>query len=161
MDRRPVPAKVRQLWESVIRYIDLVTYIAVFIGGVYAIVGTPNSIVDELIGWEWVIGLWAALLLSGGAVGYAGRLTRWWMLEAPATVLSFFGIVIYFIVLGRFAFTSITSAVAVTLVCVAMLVMVRRYAELQIFASEPNTDLRHRLAEMLQRRTQNFPRRHR
>jgi len=161
MDRRPIPPKVRQLWESVIRYIDLVVYTAVFIGGVYALVGTPNSVVDELAGWEWVIGLWAALLLAGGSVGFVGRWTRWWMIEAPATVLSAFGILIYFIVLGRFAFASITSAVAVTLVCVAMLVMIRRYAELQIFASEPNSDFRHRLVEAWQRRTQDFPRRHR
>lgn len=161
MERFPIPARIRHRWESVIRYIDLLVYIAVFIGGVYALVGTPNSVVDELVGWEWVILLWAALLLVGGAAGFAGRLIRWWMVEVPATVLAAFGIAIYFIVLGRFAFASITSAVAVTLVCVAMLVMIRRYAELQIFASEPGTDFRTRVAEALRRRSPNFVRRHR
>lgn len=161
MDRREIPPKVRHRYESIIRVIDLFVYLAVFVGGVYALAGTPNTIVDELIGWEWVVILWAALLLIGGSAGFIGRLTRWWMVEMPATVLAAFGILIYFIVLGRFAFASITSAVAVTLVCVAMLVMVRRYAELQIFASEPGADFRTRAADALRRRTADFVRRHR
>lgn len=161
MERLPVPPQVRHRYEAVIRIIDLIAYVAVFIGGVYAIAGTPNSVVDELAGWEWVIGMWAALLLLGGGAGFLGRLTRWWMVEVPATVLAAFGILIYFIVLGRFAFASITSAVAVTLVAVAMLVMVRRYAELQIFASEPGTTFRIRAAEALRRRTADVVRRHR
>lgn len=161
MDRLPIPPKVRHFYEATIRIIDLIVYSAVFVGGVYALVGTPNTVVDELIGWEWVVILWAGLLLVGGAAGFVGRLSRWWMIEVPATVLAAFGIGIYFVVLGRFAFVSITSAVAVTLVCVAMLVMIRRYAELQIFASEPGTDFRTRAAEALRRRTSNFVRRHR
>ena len=160
MDRRPVPPEIRHRYERVIRVIDLCVYAAVFIGGVYALAGTPNTVVDELAGWEWVIGLWAALLLLGGAAGFIGRVLRRWMVEVPATVLSAFGILIYFIVLGRFAFASITSAVAVTLVGVAMLVMVRRYAELQIFASEPGSDFRSRVADALHRRTTDFVRRH-
>lgn len=160
MDRRPVPPEVRHRYERVIRWIDLITYLLVVGGGVYALVATPNSIVDELVGWEWVIGLWAGMLLLGGSAGFLGRITRRWMVEVPATVLSAFGILIYFVVLGRFAFASITSAVAVALVGVAMLVMARRYAELQIFASEPGTDFRTRAAEALHRRTADFVRRH-
>lgn len=161
MDRYPISARVRRRWEQVIRIIDIVIYAAVFVGGVYALVGTPNSVVDELRGWEWVVVLWAALLLVGGGVGFAGRLSRRWMVEVPATVLSFFGALIYLVVLGRFAFSSITSAVAVTLVLVATLEMLRRYAELQIFSSEPDTDFRTRMAAALTRRTADFPHRHR
>ncbi len=161
MERAPVPPRIRHRYEAIIRIIDLFVYLAVLVGGFYAVIGTPNSVVDELAGWEWVIGLWAALLILGGLAGFLGRLTRWWMVEVPATVLASFGILIYFIVLGRFAFTSITSAVAVTLVAVAMLVMARRYAELQIFASEPGTDFRTRAANALRRRTADFVRRHR
>lgn len=161
MERLPIPPRIRHRYEAIIRVIDLITYFAVFVGGVYALVGTPNSVVDELAGWEWVIVLWAFLLLLGGSAGFWGRLTRWWMVEVPATVLAFFGIAIYFLVLGRFAFASITSAVAVSLVAVAMLVMVRRYAELQIFATEPGTDFRTRVAAALRRRTADVVRRHR
>lgn len=161
MDRYPVSARVRRRWEQVIRIIDIVIYAAVFAGGVYALVGTPNSVVDELRGWEWVIGLWAGLLLTGGAVGFAGRLSRRWMVEVPATVLSFFGALIYLVVLGRYTLASITSAVAVTLVLVATLEMLRRYAELQIFSSEPHTDFRARMAAAITRRTADFPHRHR
>lgn len=161
MERLPIPPEVRRRWERVIRYIDIVVYLFVLGGGVWALTATPNSVVDELVGWEWVIGLWATLLLVGGFAGFFGRLSRWWMVEAPGTVLSMFGIMIYFIVLGRFSLASVTSAVAVCLVAVAMLLMMRRYAELQIFASEPNTDLKTRLAALARRRTSNFVRRHR
>lgn len=161
MDRYPISDRTRRRWEAVIRVIDVIAYAAVFIGGVYALVGTPNSVVDELRDWDWVIVLWAALLLIGGGVGLVGRLSRRWMIEVPATVLACFGILIYFVVLGRFAFSSITSAVAVALTLVAMLVMMRRYAELQIFSTEPNGDFRARAAAALRRRTADFVHRHR
>lgn len=156
MDRYPVPAKIRLWYEAAIRVIDMITYLAVVGGGVYALIGTPNTVVDELVGWDWVIILWAALLLVGGSAGFIGRLTRFWFAEVPATVLAFTGAGIYFLILGRFAFASITSGVAVVMVFVAMLVMLRRYAELQIFASDPHSDFRTRLADALRRRTANF-----
>lgn len=142
MDRHPIPEERRRRFELVIRIIDLVVYAAVFAGGIYAFIGTPTSVVDELIGVEWLIVLWAGLLLTGGGVGFVGRLGRWWMVEVPATVLAFSGILIYFVVLGRFAFTSITAAVAASLVLVAMSVLVRRWAELQILRNRPRA---HRL----------------
>ena len=161
MDRYPVSQRRRRAYEAIIRVIDLATYFAVFLGGIYAIVGTPASIADELVGWEWLIGLWSALLIIGGGVGFIGRLSRRWMVEVPATVLAFFGIVIYVAVLGRFAFTSITAVVALLLIIVAALVMLRRWAELQIFSTDPqHPDFRSRVAEALRRRTNDFVQRH-
>lgn len=157
MDRHPVSPRRRRRFEVVIRIIDLIVYAAVTAGGLYAIFATPTSIVDELRGAEWLIGLWAFLLLTGGAVGFVGRLSRFWMVEVPATVLAFAGILIYFVVLGRFAFASITAAVAAALVLVAMGMIARRWAELQIFATDPDHhDFRSRMADALRRRTQNF-----
>lgn len=161
MDRHPVETARRRRFEAVIRVIDLVVYGAVFAGGVYALIGTPATIVDELTGAEWLIWLWAGLLLTGGAVGFAGRLARYWFLEVPATVLAFAGILIYLVVLGRFAFTSITAVVATTLVLVALGMVARRWAELQIFATDPDVhDFRSRMADALRRRTSNFVHRH-
>lgn len=160
MDRYPVPAERRQRFENVIRIIDLIVYAAVFVGGVYALVGTPATVVDELRGSLWLVTVWSGLLCLGGLVGFLGRLTRFWMIEVPATVLAFFGILIYLVVLGRYAFTSITAAVAALLVLVAMGLVARRWAELQIFATDPGRhDFRSRMAEALRRRTQDFPRR--
>lgn len=157
MDRRPVPPDRRRRFEAVIRVIDLVVYAAVFVGGVYAMVGTPTSVVDELRGAEWLIALWSGLLLTGGAVGFVGRLARYWFAEVPATVLAFAGILIYLIVLGRFAFSSLTAVVASSLILVAMCMIARRWAELQIFASDPaHKDFRQRMADALRRRTANF-----
>ena len=157
MDRFPVPAARRRRFEVGIRVIDLIVYAAVALGGVFALFGTPQSVVDELDGAQWLIGVWSALLFVGGTVGFTGRLIRFWMVEVPATVLAFFGILIYLVVLGRFAFTSITAAVAAMLVLVAMGMLARRWAELQIFATDPDhTDFRSRMAEAFRRRTQNF-----
>lgn len=161
MDRRPVPPERRRRFEAIIRIIDLVVYAAVAVGGVYALVGTPATVVDELRGALWLVVVWAGLLCVGGTVGFLGRLTRFWMLEVPATVLAFFGVLIYVVVIGRFAFTSITAAVAALLILVAMGMLARRWAELQIFATDPDAhDFRHRMAEALRRRTQDFPHRH-
>lgn len=156
MDRYPVATARRKRYEAFIRVIDLIAYATVFLGGIYALVATPVTVFDELSG-TGLIFLWAGLLLIGGAAGFIGRLTRFWFPEMPATVLAFVGILIYFVVLGRYTFTSITAAVAAALVLVAMLLMARRWAELQIFATDPEArDFRTRLADALRRRTQNF-----
>jgi hypothetical protein len=151
------PEKRRRL-EALIRIIDIVIYLFVFAGGIYALLFTPTSVQTELIGYEWLIAIWAALLLIGGALGFVGRLSRYWVLELPATAAAFFGILIYVVVLGRTAFLSITAAVAVALVIVALGLMLRRYIELQIFGTDPgHKDFQTRLADMIRRRTQNVP----
>jgi len=162
VDRHPVPPERRRRFEAVIRVIDLIVYFAVLGGGVYALIGTPVTVLGELQGAVWLVFLWSGLLCVGGGVGFIGRLTRYWMLEMPATVLAFAGILIYLVVLGRYAFTSISAAVAALLILVAMGMIARRWAELQIFASDPDRhDFRSRMAEVLRRRTANFPHRHR
>lgn len=160
MDRYPVAAERRERFERLIRIIDMIAYATVFVGGVYAMFATPATVIDELQGAMWLVLVWSGLLILGGGVGFVGRLSRFWMIEVPATALAFFGILIYFVVLGRYAFTSVTAAVSAALILVAMCVMVRRWAELQIFATDPNShDFRTRMADALRRRTQNFPRR--
>lgn len=157
MDRRPVEVSRRLRYEAFIRILDLIAYAAVIAGGCFAVIGTPGTIAAELAGFEWLVYLWASLMLGGGAAGFLGRLLRYWFPEAPATWLGFFGWLIYFVVLGRHAFTSIGAAVATCAVLVAMVLLVRRWAELQIFATDPDAhDLRTRVADALRRRTQNF-----
>lgn len=155
MDKHPVPPRRRRLYEALIRAVDLVVYAAVFAGGCYAMFATPSTVVDELGDADWLIVFWSIMLLAGGSVGFAGRAFRRWMVETPATVASFTGILVYVIVLGRYAFTSITAAVAVALTVVAALTMARRWLELQIFATEPGLNLRGRFLAALGRRTAN------
>ena len=156
MDRYPIPDEKRRRLESLIRIIDMIIYLAIVAGGVYALFFTPTTVVTELAGWDWLIGVWSTLLLVGGVLGFVGRLSRYWVLEVPAAPAGVFGILIYLVILGRTAFVSITAAVATTLVLVAMLVLIRRYVELQIFASDPShKDFQSRVADMLRRRTQN------
>jgi hypothetical protein len=161
VDKYPIPQHRRRLYEASIRAVDLIVYGLVLAGGFYAALATPSTVVDEFVGWEWLIGVWAAFLLAGGLVGFVGRLTRRWLVETPATVAAFTGILVYLIVLGRFAFSSVTAAVAAALVAVAALVMLRRWLELQIFGTQPGLDLRGRMLAAAMRRTGDTAHRHR
>lgn len=162
MDKYPIPKERRERFEAFIRILDMIAYAVVFVGGLYALHATPQTVSNELEGATWLIVVWGGLLCLGGLVGFIGRASRYWMLEVPATVLAFTGVLIYIVVLGRFAFTSVTAAVAALLIIVAGILVVRRWAELQIFATDPeHHDFRSRMADALRRRTQNFPHRHR
>lgn len=156
VQKYPIDPARRRFLEAAIRIIDIVIYFAVFVGGCYAIGSTPNSVVTELAGWEWLVPIWAGFLLIGGGLGVVGRVTRIWILEPPADVAAIIGIIMYFIILGKTLTTSVTAAVATALIFCAMLLMLRRYVELQIFGTDPNNkEFSDRIAEMLRRRTTN------
>ena len=70
MDRFPVPEERRRRFESIIRFIDLIAYAAVFGGGIYALMATPGTVAAELHGAMWLVGVWSGLLCIGGAVGF-------------------------------------------------------------------------------------------
>lgn len=158
MDRFPVTAKRRRAVEFGIRIIDLVIYLAVFTGGIYALLFTPNTILTELNGWDWLIPWWAGFLIVGGLLGFVGRASTIWLIEPAAAFASSIGVLIYAIVLARTSFTSVTSAVAVFLLIVAFLNLVRRYFELQLFGSDPtHNDLKSKFIDALHRRIPNVP----
>ena len=150
----------RRRLEAIIRVIDIFVYGIAVAGGLYAVIATPISVVDVLEGAEWLVPVWAVLLLAGGLSGLIGRITRYWMIERPGTILTFFGAAIYAVMLGRYAFTTITASVALVFTMTAMLVFFRRWIELNIFASEPNDgSFSTRIANAIRRRTKNFPQR--
>lgn len=152
----------RRLKEAMIRVIDIVTYAAVLAGGFFAIRFTPDSVISLLDGWEWVIGLWAMLLIIGGLLGFVGRLTRIWAIEVPGTGAGIAGALIYAVVLANMAFMTPTALVAEALVIIATLTLLRRYIELQIFTTEPGEkSFTDRLAAALKRRTADTVGRHR
>jgi hypothetical protein len=154
MDRNPITPEKRRVLEALIRIIDLVIYAAVIVGGVYALIFTPMSVQTELTGWEWLIPVWGSMLLLGGLGGFVGRLTRYWIVEVPSLPLAGVGIGIYFFILGSTAFSSAVAVVATMLILASLLMILRRYVELQIFASEPeDQDFRARVVAMFTRRT--------
>lgn len=153
MDKLPVSPKRRRRFERAIRISDLVIYAAVFAGGIAAVAYTPASATDELIRTPVLIVVWAILLIGGGLVGFIGRLTRYWLVEGPATVSAFFGAFIYLILIGNLALGSATSTLAATLILVAMVSLGRRWFELQIFGTEPDLGWRKRLRAAVHRRT--------
>ena len=158
MDQRPVEPKKRRTIELSIRFIDIVCYAVIFVGGLAAMFNTPTSIIEELNGYEWIIPYWASMLLLGGALGFTARVTTIWIMEPAADIISMFGIMIYFFVLGKTAFDSFTAILASCLILVALLNVIRRYLELQLFGSNPDDkDLRARVQAALARRIPNVP----
>lgn len=148
----------RRAKEAAIRFIDMFIYVAVFCGGVFALFFTPDSVTVELKGFEWLVVLWAALLMVGGSLGFVGRLSRFWVIELPGTSAGIFGAAIYAVVLGKASLSSTTALVAVTLVVIAAAALFKRYTELHIFTSEPGArTFAERLRLALRRRTVDSP----
>ena len=93
---------------------------------------------------------------TGEGNSTTGVKTRFWIIEVPALPLSMFGIGVYFVILGATIFATVFATVASMLILAAFLNMVRRYLELQIFATEPDDhDFRARLLAATRRRTRN------
>lgn len=157
-ERYPVPENKRRILEAGIRLIDIIIYVAIFVGGCFAAFATPTSVQTELSGWRWLIPLWVGFLIVGGLMGAIGRITRIWILEPPADVAAVVGIAMYFVMLGKSAFDSWLAVLATMLVLVAALMMLRRYLELQIFGTDPsNRSFAERFADALRRRTGDVP----
>ena len=151
-----IDAHRRHVREATIRVIDIITYAATFAGGLFVLHFTPDSAQALLSEWAWVVGLWGGLMITGGALGFIGRLTRIWAIEVPGTGAGIAGALIYAVVLANAAISNNTAFVAVTLVIVATLTLLRRYIELQIFTTEPGAkSLAERFVNALKRRTAN------
>jgi hypothetical protein len=152
----------RRAKEATIRVIDLVVYVFAFAGGVFALTVTPDSIRRQLEGFEWIGIAWGVLLVVAGTLGFTGRLTRFWLPEVVGAVFAITGELIYLVILGATAFTSATAWVAISMITGAMLALVRRYIELQIFTTDPEVQsLAERLEAALRRRTTNVAGEHR
>lgn len=150
----------RHALEHAVRITDLVVYAVVFLGGLYPLVTPQHLTTDNLLDYQQFIGVWASLLLAGGLVGFIGRLSRYWLVETPATVAAAFGIVIYLVILSQYLYT-VGAVLVFMLAIIAMAFLVRRWLELQILATEPGSTWRQRIQDVLSRRTTNVvPRRH-
>lgn len=133
----PSADKRNRLKALVIRLIDIGIYALVLVGGMFILILTPEAIERQLSDLPWLIMLWSVLLILGGLLGLLGRLTGRWWVEAPGTVISMFGALIYAIVLLGVWAGGERTLVPAAFALVAFLTLVRRYVELQLFTSEP------------------------
>lgn len=158
----PKLSQRRIWWERLIWFVDMVSYIALGVAGVTTAV-QASSYVRETVQIPWVILLWAILIGVGGVVGFIGRLSRIWAIEIGANVLAAWGAFLYALILLP-AVAAGSSVAALAIVLVGWGAMVRRYAELRIFTSDPRSATpftARRLEEVLRRRTKNtVPRQH-
>lgn len=158
----PSVNQARRFKEALIRIVDLVSYATVLAAGIFALWFTPDSVKVALAGFGWLIVTWGVLLVAGGTLGFTGRLSRIWVIEIPGASAGIAGAAIYFVILGTASITSSTALVAVTLVACMMLLLLRRYIELQIFTSEPgDLTIQARIRLALKRRTTNTAGQHR
>lgn len=152
----------RRVKEAWIRIIDLIVYLFALAGGILALLVPPTTIKTQLEGWEWLAIAWGYMLLVAGVLGFIGRLTRVWLIEAPGTVLAIAGGLVYALILGVTAYSATTAWVAFCLVAIATLELYRRYLELQIFTTDPGVKtLADWLRAAVRRRTTNTAGEHR
>jgi hypothetical protein len=150
----------RLWWERLLWLIDLAAYGVIGLSGALALVHVSDYVVDTLLGWRWLITLFALLMLAAW-LGLIGRATRVWAIEYIGNVAAGWGAFVYAVVLSDGAFSGTASFAAFGMAVVAMLSMVRRYTELRIFTSEPSPRPRGWLRDVLDRRTRNVvPRKH-
>jgi hypothetical protein len=151
----------RKFKEALIRVVDMLAYLAVFLGGIGALFSTPQTVKAALYGFPWLIVIWGILLLVGGVLGFVGRLSRIWVIEIPGASAGFFGAAMYFVILGMAAVALPTALVAVALVACMMFLLGRRYLELQILTSEPgHVKFRDKVRAVMRRRTTNTVSKH-
>lgn len=150
----------RLWWERLLWVIDLGAYGVIGTSGMLALFHVSAYVVDTLLGQRWIIALFA-WLMTAAWLGLAGRASRVWAVEYIGNVAAGWGAFVYAVVLSAGAFSGEASFAAFGMAVVAMLAMVRRYAELRIFTSEPGVRTKGWLRGVLDRRTRNtVPRKH-
>lgn len=126
----------RAILDGMLKGIDVTVGLVALVAGVFALVAAPPSIVRE-VSLPFLVTLWGVLLIAGGFSSALGRLTGLLILETAGIVGAAFGALIYLVVVSTAIADALGVAVAVCLILIALLSMVRRYVELQIFLSEP------------------------
>ncbi|WP_111060502.1 hypothetical protein [Curtobacterium sp. MCBD17_008] len=150
----------RLWWERLLWIIDMVAYGVIGVSGALALVHVSDYVLDTLLGQRWIITLFAWLMVTAW-LGLAGRASRVWAVEYVGNVAAGWGAFVYAVVLSSGAFGGSASFAAFGVAVVATLGMVRRYAELRIFTSEPGIRTKGWLRDVLDRRTRNVvPRKH-
>jgi lysylphosphatidylglycerol synthetase-like protein (DUF2156 family) len=142
---------------GLIKLIDVTIGLACIVAGVFAIIATPATVLSE-VDAPPVIVLWGILLVAGGFASALGRLTGVWILETAGIAGAAFGAIIYILLVGSAVDEQNGVITALCLIIVALLGMLRRYIELQIFLSEGRgRGILKRMAEILATRTPRHP----
>lgn len=135
---RPTPnSRRRALLDGILKTIDVTVGLVALVAGVFALIASPPTIVRE-VSLPFLVVLWGVLLIAGGFSSALGRLTGVWILETAGIAGAASGALIYLAVVSTAIRDELGVVVAVCLILIALLAMVRRYVELQIFLSEPN-----------------------
>jgi len=144
----------RLWWERLLWIVDMTAYGVIGVSGALALVHVSDYVLNTLLGQRWIITLFASLMLAA-LLGLTGRASRVWAVEYVGNVAAGWGAAVYAIVLSSGAFGGTASFAAFGMAVVATLAMVRRYAELRIFTSEPGIRSGGWLRDVIERRTKN------
>jgi hypothetical protein len=125
----------RAVLEVMLRVIDVAVGLLAFAGGIFALVATPPSVIRE-VQWPPLVWVWGGLLIVGGFGIMGGRITGVWLAETSGISAAAFGMLIYLVVVSSAIKSELGIVVAATIIGIALLLMLRRYIELQEFTAE-------------------------
>lgn len=132
-----IRSRRKEILEGLLRAIDVTVGMLAMVAGIFALAATPPTILREVT-IPQLVWLWGGLLIVGGFAAALGRIIGLWIFETSGIAAMAFGTAIYAVVLSQVIHDELGVIVAAALITIALLLMARRYVQLQIFTSEPD-----------------------
>lgn len=118
--------------------LDIAVGVVSILSGLVALFAPPPSVLRE-VQVPALIWLWAGLLIVGGSSLAFGRIVDRWVFQTSGIAAMIPGAGIYLVVLLSAARVDLGVLVACGVILVAVLLLLRRYLELQAFTATPNS----------------------
>lgn len=118
--------------------IDVMIGVVSVLAGLVALFAPPPSVLRE-VQVPFLIWVWAVLLIVGGSSLAFGRVVDRWVFQTSGIAAMIPGAFIYFVVLLTGFRIDLGVLVACGVILIAVLLLYRRYLELQEFTSSPPT----------------------
>jgi hypothetical protein len=123
--------------EALLKSVDVGVAVVAIAAGIFAVAATPPSIVRE-VSVPFLVWFWGLTLMVGGIAAGAGRISGIWILETSGIMSMATGTFMYLAVVSTALRKEPGVAVPLGLIVIALLAMLRRYVELQLFLSDPD-----------------------
>lgn len=118
--------------------IDVTIGVAGVLAGLAALLAPPQSVLRE-VQMPLLIWVWGCLLIVGGSSLAFGRVVDRWVFQTSGIAAMIPGAGIYMVVLLSAARLDLGVLVACGLILIAVLLLLRRYLELQEFTAAPSS----------------------
>lgn len=123
---------------GILAVIDVTIGVVSILAGLVAVLAPPPSVLRE-VQMPLLIWVWATLLIVGGSSLSFGRIVDRWVFQTSGIAAMIPGAGIYLVVLFSASRIELGVLVAAGLILVAVLLLLRRYLELQEFTAVPSS----------------------